>query len=190
MSYIACNSLAKRVYHFFYKWQMHFHCSDLNNVLFAFSRDSWKYIDRDILFINSKSSREFHNIKSCKMFFSLIRTYRTKLFFVDLCFKRNLFELRSWNLIANSSIAKWFSKTINKKSWFLKTFKTCFIFQNHDALLYDIWELNSTFKWRSITWYRFRLNDELLAISRDQNDWIVAILIKFSSEKPKVTLQP
>ena len=79
-----------------------------------------------------------HIMKSCKMFLSLIKTYKTKLFFVDLCDKRNLLFIRSWNSIANSSIAKWFSKRINEYNWNLKTFKTFSIFQNYNALLYNI----------------------------------------------------
>ena len=94
----------------------------------------------------SKLSRNFHIMKSCKMFLSLIKTYKTKFFFVDLCDKRNLLFIRSWNSIANSLIAKWFSKRMNEYNWNLKTFKTFSIFQNYNTLLYNICWLNSTFK--------------------------------------------
>ena len=83
------------------------------------------------------------------------------------------------NSIANSSIAKWLSKLVNENSRNLKTFKAISIFQNHDALLYDICWLDSTFKWRSMIWYRLRLNNELWELVWDQDDWIVAFFAKF-----------
>ena len=75
--------------------------------LFLRSRVVFENISIVIFFLwYLKSSRNSHNIKSCRMFLLLIKTYRTKLFFTDLCAKRKLFFIRSWNLIANSSIAK------------------------------------------------------------------------------------
>ena len=123
----------------------------------------------------SKLSRNFYNMKSCKMFLSLIKLYRTNFFFANLCVRRNLFFIRLWNSIANSLIAKWFSELINENNSNLKTFQAISIFQNYDALLYDICWLNSTFKWRSMIWYRSRLNNKLWIFFWNQNDWIVLL---------------
>ena len=68
----------------------------LSIVLFLRFRIVFENISIVIFFLwYSKSSRDFYNMKSCKMSLSLIKAYRTKFFFADLCAKRNLFFIRS-----------------------------------------------------------------------------------------------
>ena len=102
----------------------------------------------------SRSSRELHNIKSYKTFSLLFKAYIMKFSLTDLYFNWNLFLLSLWNLIVDSSIAKWLSEIMNRNSWILKIFRTNLIFQNHKTLLYNIWKLNSTFRWCFKVWYQ------------------------------------
>ena len=103
----------------------------------------------------SKSSRNFHIMKSCTMFLSLIKTYKTKFFFADLCDRRNLLFIRSWNSIANSSIAKWFSKRINEYNWNLKIVENI-IFANVLSMLQSKFiDINRSIEFNVLTFAHF-----------------------------------
>ena len=49
MMQIACDSLAKNIYHFFYWWKINFPDNSFNNAFLTFLNCFWKYVNHDIV---------------------------------------------------------------------------------------------------------------------------------------------
>ena len=115
--YKLCVICLQRIYIIFFVDEKWIFMTIISIMFFWRSRVVFKNILIVIFFLlYSRLFCELHNMKSCKIFSLLIKAYIINFFLIDLYRNWNLFLLNSWNLIVDSFIAKWFSKTINKNN--------------------------------------------------------------------------